>query len=344
MKIGQVIRKYRKEIGFTQEEMANRLGVTTPAVNKWENGNSNPDIELLAPIARLLHISLDTLMSFHEELTQSEIEEVIRELDRMFDSDGFEKTYVWATEKVREYPNCNMLIWQIAVMLDARRLIGDVTDPEKYDEQINAWYEIALGDENEEIKRHAADSLFGFYLRKREYAKAEEYLQYFSDNDPMKKIYQGRIYKEQGENENAYKMLESVIFSGYQTLNFAFSLMITTAIEEGDVQRARFLAEKIGAVAGIFEMGKFHECSSMIDVVCAEKNVTETYRVVEQLLKSADSINDVQNSKLFQHMTFSKLDSSFGKKWKEKILEAFRSQEAFEYMRGNADWEDLTAQ
>lgn len=38
MNIGNVIKKYRKESGFTQEEMANRLGVTTPAVNKWENG------------------------------------------------------------------------------------------------------------------------------------------------------------------------------------------------------------------------------------------------------------------------------------------------------------------
>ena len=51
MDIGSVIKKYRKDNGLTQEEMANRLGVTTPAVNKWENGNSNPDIELLAPIA-----------------------------------------------------------------------------------------------------------------------------------------------------------------------------------------------------------------------------------------------------------------------------------------------------
>ena len=54
MNIGCVIKKYRKELGITQEEMANRLGVTTPAVNKWENGNSKPDIELLSPIARLL--------------------------------------------------------------------------------------------------------------------------------------------------------------------------------------------------------------------------------------------------------------------------------------------------
>lgn len=45
MDIGGVIKKYRKKAGFTQEEMAKRLGVTTPAVNKWENGNSKPDIE-----------------------------------------------------------------------------------------------------------------------------------------------------------------------------------------------------------------------------------------------------------------------------------------------------------
>ena len=38
MDIGVVIKKYRKEAGMTQEEMANRLGVTTPAVNKWEPG------------------------------------------------------------------------------------------------------------------------------------------------------------------------------------------------------------------------------------------------------------------------------------------------------------------
>lgn len=40
MNIGSVIRKYRKEAGLTQEEMADRLGVTAPAVNKWENGVS----------------------------------------------------------------------------------------------------------------------------------------------------------------------------------------------------------------------------------------------------------------------------------------------------------------
>ena len=118
MDIGVVIKKYRKEAGMTHEEMANRLGVTTPAVNKWENSNSKPDIELLAPIARLLDISLDTLLSFHEKLSDTEIEEIIRKMDRMFSEEGYEKTYEWALRLIKEYPNCNMLIWQTAVMLD----------------------------------------------------------------------------------------------------------------------------------------------------------------------------------------------------------------------------------
>ena len=99
MDIGIVIKKYRKEAGMTQEEMANRLGVTTPAVNKWENSNSKPDIELLAPIARLLDISLDTLLSFHEKLSDTEIEEIIRKMDRMFSEEGYEKTYEWVLAK-----------------------------------------------------------------------------------------------------------------------------------------------------------------------------------------------------------------------------------------------------
>ena len=99
MKIGQVIRKYRIEAGLTQKEMANRLGVTTPAVNKWEKGSSNPDIELLAPIARLLHISLDTLMSFHEELSTTEINELIHQLDAMLEIEEYENAFAWAKDE-----------------------------------------------------------------------------------------------------------------------------------------------------------------------------------------------------------------------------------------------------
>ena len=40
MKTGEVIRNLRKEKNLTQEQMAEMLGVSAPAVNKWENGVS----------------------------------------------------------------------------------------------------------------------------------------------------------------------------------------------------------------------------------------------------------------------------------------------------------------
>ena len=341
MQIGSVIRKYRKECGLTQEEMAKRLGVTTPAVNKWENGNTNPDIELLAPIARLLHISLDTLLSFQEKLTDMEIETLIRQMGDKLEKEGFEKTYEWAVQITKKYPNCNMLIWQIAVMLDAGRITGACGNPEQYDEQINAWYEMVLQDENEEIQYHAADSLFGFYLRKKEYVAAEKYLNYFSDYDPMKKVKQGQLYMKQGKKEEAFEMLEKAVFSEYTTLNLAFGIMITKALEEKDHGYARFLAEKMCTLASGFDMGKYNECAAMLNVVTAENNVEGTFQVAKQLLNNVDTICDFQESQLYKHMKFQEVENPYTEEMKKELLEGFRNAEEFAYMKEYEPWEKL---
>ena len=102
IKIGQVIRKYRKIKNLTQEEMARWLGVTAPAVNKWENGNSFPDITLLAPISRLLGVSLDTLLSFSEELTHEEIQDIVYQVNVLLREKPFEEAFMWAKEKIEK--------------------------------------------------------------------------------------------------------------------------------------------------------------------------------------------------------------------------------------------------
>ncbi len=341
MNIGSVIKKYRKEAGYTQEEMANRLGVTTPAVNKWENGNSKPDIELLSPIARLLHISLDTLLSFQEKLTDFEIGEFIQKMDKMFSEEGYEKTYQWAANTIKKYPNCNMLIWQIAVMLDSRRIIGECDNPDKYDEQINAWYEIALNDEEEKIQHHAADSLFDFYLRKKDYAMAEKYLRYFSDYDPVKKVKMGQLYMKQGKTEDAYEKLEDVVFSTYTTLNLTFGTMITQALEERNHEYAKFLAKKMNVLANAFDMGKYHECAAMLNVVVAKKDVEGTFQVAKQLLENVDTMGDFRESKLYQHMKFRDTENPYSKEMKKALLEGFRTEEEFSYMNGYEPWDQF---
>lgn len=61
MKLSDNIFTLRRELGLTQEELANRLGLTNQAVSKWENGQSCPDIELLPALADLFGVTLDQL-------------------------------------------------------------------------------------------------------------------------------------------------------------------------------------------------------------------------------------------------------------------------------------------
>ena len=60
--IGENIRSYRKKNGLTQEEFAERLGVTYQSVSRWENGATYPDLELIPSISELLGITVDGLL------------------------------------------------------------------------------------------------------------------------------------------------------------------------------------------------------------------------------------------------------------------------------------------
>ena len=58
MYINQNIAYYRKLCGYTQEQLAEQLGVTGQSVSKWENAISNPDISVLPDLAKALNIPL----------------------------------------------------------------------------------------------------------------------------------------------------------------------------------------------------------------------------------------------------------------------------------------------
>ena len=61
--IGKKIAEYRRAKGMTQDELAERLGVSPQAVSKWENGLSCPDIMLLPVLAKLFDTTVDDLLS-----------------------------------------------------------------------------------------------------------------------------------------------------------------------------------------------------------------------------------------------------------------------------------------
>lgn len=344
MELGKVIRKYRKRKNMTQEEMAVRLGVTAPAVNKWENGNSMPDIMLLAPIARLLGITTDELLSFCQELTEKEQKNLIDEADRRLKSQPYDEVFAWARKILEQYPNCETLIWQFAVILDAGRMFGDVTNSEKYDASICGWYIRALESKDETVRQGAADSLFGFYLRKKDYEKAEAYLKYFSAQNPERKRKQAQIYSETNRMEEAYQAYEELLFADYQRICATLHGLYLLAWKENNLTKAHLFADKETKMAKCFEMGKYREVSSQLEISAIEKDADAVLGIMEEMLAHVDDINSFCDSPLYEHMKFKKVRKEFSDELRNSLIQCFKDEEMFGFLREEERWRKLVSE
>ena len=78
--LGNRIVFHRKRLGLTQDQLAEKLGVTAQAVSKWENDQSCPDITMLPKLAQLFSISIDALLG-HEQEEKVHTAEVVDEHD-----------------------------------------------------------------------------------------------------------------------------------------------------------------------------------------------------------------------------------------------------------------------
>jgi len=71
--LGANILRYRKNSGLSQEELAQKLGVTFQAVSKWENAKAAPDITFLPIMADVFECSIDELFSYMPKTKREEI-------------------------------------------------------------------------------------------------------------------------------------------------------------------------------------------------------------------------------------------------------------------------------
>ena len=65
--IGKFILKKRKELNFTQEQLAERLGVSHKTISKWETGKCMPDYSIIESLCQELNITLAQLLDGEEE-------------------------------------------------------------------------------------------------------------------------------------------------------------------------------------------------------------------------------------------------------------------------------------
>ena len=110
MSLGNNIKKFRKELGLTQEELAGILCVTSQAVSKWESEAGLPDTAQIVPLARALNVSTDALFGFgRESYDMAVAEKILKEADVLRDSGSQMEGALKATDFLDEKCDLQLL-------------------------------------------------------------------------------------------------------------------------------------------------------------------------------------------------------------------------------------------
>lgn len=110
--MGKIIMRLRKERGFTQEELAEKLGVTAQAVSKWENDSGMPDISQIVPLASVFGVKTDVLFGLQTEGADAAIEEV-KKITGASETDNDHRIELWA-DLMKHYPSNNRIRYNLA--------------------------------------------------------------------------------------------------------------------------------------------------------------------------------------------------------------------------------------
>lgn len=107
-KIGKFILKLRKEKNMTQQELADKIGVTDRAISKWENGRGMPDLSLMKPLCDELNITINELLS-GEKLDKKEYKEKSEE--------NIINTICYSNKKIKKTKNVFKIILGIILII-----------------------------------------------------------------------------------------------------------------------------------------------------------------------------------------------------------------------------------
>ncbi len=108
------IKKLRKEKGYTQEKLAEALGVTVGAVSKWESGNNTPDILMLTIIADFFDVSVDVLLGY--EMSSKKIKDIVDRINGYVKEHRYEEAEKVSADALNRYPHSFAVIYNSAMI------------------------------------------------------------------------------------------------------------------------------------------------------------------------------------------------------------------------------------
>lgn len=256
LQIGANLAARRRARGLTQEQLAARLGVSAPAVSKWETNSSYPDITLLCPLARALGTNVDTLLQFEETLSAQELAGRIDAVVQTARGEGAQAGEAALTALLRAFPNSATLRLHAAAVWDVFCLLfPDAGEAEqaRWRGEKKALLESARAAGDAACAQAAALQLALLAIRERETDRAEALLRGLPEQTLDPTMAWSQLYLERGEPQEAARALQRRL---YALITQALSLLVQLAntwVRE-DSERALHVCDVYGALCEAFGM------------------------------------------------------------------------------------------
>lgn len=342
MKINEIIRERRLAKNLTQEQMASFLGVSAPAVNKWEKAVTYPDITILPALARLLDTDLNTLLSFKEDLTEQEIGHFLNALTEMTADHDMEYIYNLAMDKIKEYPSCDLLILSTALTLEGIVIFfPNKTLPDFYSDKIEELYERAAKSDNPKINQQAKSMLISKYMSKKDYNRTEQLLDELPDEYMLqKKQLQIKLFTERDKLEEAIKMTEEKLYVEVNNLYMTLATLMEITLKKNNINDAKEIAGKLTEMVNLFDLWVCNLYVPEFYISIAEKDSKKCIAVLRKLLPSMLTHWKVTDSLLYKHMKEKKQDRTIGELILPNFIKDIENPDNYEYdfLREDADF------
>lgn len=304
MQMKDIIRKKRRECGYTQEQVAAYLGVSAPAVNKWESGATFPDVALLSPLARLLKTDLNTLLCFRENLTLEDIVSYVAEVSEIARKTSVDSAVERIRELVKEYPSCVELMHQMASLLTGLSIIVPCTAEQQERNTavaVELFERVAESDDPAYANR-ARYMLASRLIQEEEYDRAGQLIDKIPTYDGLDKGQLQISMEMKKKNAGAAgKLLEQKINQLLQEVFLQLNQLATVAVWENDRDRAWALAEYAQQVMGIYGWD-YSKYTVAFSVAVEEKDAEKCRELLEVMMDSLEKPVDLSESILYTHL------------------------------------------
>lgn len=302
LKIGEKIAWLRRKKGMTQEQLAAALGVSAPAVSKWETDSSYPDIMLLCPLARVLGTDVDSLLSFEKELSEEQLSACMTEIIEMARGGHQAEAENKLNCLLREYSSNIPLKFNATAALTLFEMAQEGSteeDRERWKKKKKELCQAVRESGNPTWYLPAVSMLVSLELADGELDRAEALLKENSTVEGELTSLWVQLYLRKGEREKALETAQRQLYNLVGKVQTCLMSMLGKELAT-DPERTEEICDVLRKLSKIFRVGGSMEAGLFAEVYLRQGQREKALEYLEELTDRLTRPMDPPNPLLFE--------------------------------------------